>query len=85
MDSLKRYVPILTERGERLLGSSLGRAVKRRMNAKQGFRPFRGALQTIQGYEVIRMIRKGKVRWLPKGDVAGQVLFIKQTLGGKAA
>jgi hypothetical protein len=31
------------------------------------------------------MIRKGQVRWLPKGDVTGQVLFIHETLGLKAA
>ena len=39
----------------------------------------------IQGYEAMHMIRKGQVRWLPKGDVAGQVLFIHQILGLKAA
>ena len=61
------------------------RAVKRRVNAKQGFRSFDGACRTIQGYEVMHMIRKGQVRWLPKGDVAGQVLFIHQILGLKAA
>ena len=52
------------------------RAVKRRVNAKQGFRSFHGAWRAIQGYEVImHMIRKGQVRWLPKGDVAGHVPF----------
>ena len=61
------------------------RAVKRRVNAKQGFRSFDGAWRTIQGYEAMHMIRKGQVRWLPKGDVAGQVLFINQTFGLKAA
>jgi transposase, IS6 family len=61
------------------------RAVKRRMNAKQGFRSFDGACRTIQGYEVMHMIRKGQVRWVPKGDVVGQVLFIRQILGLKAA
>jgi hypothetical protein len=30
------------------------------------------------------MIRKGLVRWLPKGDVIGQVLFIERTLGLKS-
>jgi transposase, IS6 family len=61
------------------------RAMKRRAIAKQGFRSFQGACRTIQGYEVMHMIRKGQVRWLPKGDVAGQVLFINQILGLKAA
>jgi hypothetical protein len=36
---------------------------------------------TIPGYEIMNMIRKGQVRWLPKGDVTGQVLFINQIFG----
>ena len=40
-----------------------------------------GALRTIQGYEAVHMIRKGQVRWLPKGDVVGLVSFIIETLG----
>ena len=59
------------------------RAIKRRINAKQGFRSFEGARRTILGYEVMHMIRKGQVRWLLKGDVSGQVLFINLTLGLK--
>jgi len=61
------------------------RAIKRRVNASQGFRSFYGAWRTIQGYEVVHMIRKGQVRWLPKGDVVGQVQFINETFGVKAA
>jgi hypothetical protein len=30
------------------------------------------------------MIRKGQVRWLPKGDVLGQIQFIRETLGLKS-
>ena len=60
------------------------RAIKRRVNASQGFRSFQGAGRTIQGYEAVHMIRKGQVRWLPKGDVAGLVLFINETLGLRA-
>jgi hypothetical protein len=29
----------------------------------------------------MHMIRKGQVRWLPKGDVVGQVWFIHQVYG----
>jgi transposase-like protein len=61
------------------------RAIKRRVHASQGFRSFDGAWRTIQGYEVVHMIRKGQVRWLPKGDVVGQVLFVNETFGLKAA
>ena len=38
------------------------RGIKRRVNASQGFRSFDGAWRTIQGYEVLHMIRKGQVR-----------------------
>ena len=57
------------------------RGIKRRVNASQGFRSFDGAWRTIQGYEVLHMIRKGQVRWLPKGDV---LQFIRETLGLKS-
>jgi hypothetical protein len=53
-------------------------------DASQGFRSFDGAWRTIQGYRVLHMIRKGQVRWLPKGDVLGQIQFIRQILGLKA-
>ena len=51
------------------------RAIKRRVRASQGFRSLRAAQRTIQGIETINMIRKGQVRWVPKGDIAGQVAF----------
>ena len=56
------------------------RAIKRRVNASQGFRSFHGARRTIQGYEVVHMIRKGQVRWLPKGDVLGLIVFLNEIL-----
>jgi IS6 family transposase len=37
------------------------RTIKRRVNAKQGFREFQAARRTIQGYEAMNMIRKGQV------------------------
>jgi transposase-like protein len=52
------------------------RAIKRRVRASQGFRSFRAAARTIQGLEMVNMIRKGQVRWLAKGDIVGQVAFI---------
>ena len=36
------------------------RAIKRRVNASQGFRSFWAAWRTLAGYEVIHMIRKGQ-------------------------
>src|SRR5713101_1487138 len=49
------------------------RAIKRRVNAKQGFREFRAAQRTIQGYEAMNMLRKGQVRWVSRKDVRRQV------------
>jgi len=57
------------------------RAIKRRVRASQGFRSFRAAARTIQGLEMMNMIRKGQVRWLPKADIAGQVAFVGGLLG----
>jgi transposase-like protein len=45
------------------------RAIKRRVNAKQGFREFQAAQRTIQGYEAMNMMRKGQVRWVSGTDV----------------
>jgi hypothetical protein len=56
----------------------------RRVNASQGFRLFEGVWRTIQGYEILHMIRKGQVKWLPKDDVLGQIQFIRETLGLKS-
>jgi transposase-like protein len=57
------------------------RAIKRRVRASQGFRSLRAAQRTIQGIETINMIRKGQVRWVPKGDIAGQVAFVSNLFG----
>jgi hypothetical protein len=43
------------------------------------FRTVEGALRTIAGYEAMNMIRKGQIRWLAKGDIAGQVHYIKSS------
>src|SRR6202166_1037747 len=54
------------------------RAIKRRANAKQGFREFQAEQRTIQGYKAINMIRKGQVRWVSGNDVRHQIRFIKK-------
>ena len=51
------------------------------MAASQWFRSVEGALRTIAGYEAMNMIRKGQIRWLAKGDTAGQVRYIEQIFG----
>jgi hypothetical protein len=35
----------------------------------------------IAGDEAMNMIRKGQIRWLVKGDIAGQVHYIEQIFG----
>ena len=57
------------------------RAIKRRVNAKQGFREFHSARRTIQGYEAIHMLRKGLVRWMSGTDVRRQNQFIDKVFG----
>ena len=57
------------------------RAIKRRVNAKQGFRQFQAARRTIQGYEAIHMLRKGQVRWMSGSDVQHQNQFIDKVFG----
>ena len=52
------------------------RAIKRRVNAKQGFREFQAAWRTIQGYEAVHMIRKGQIRWVAGNDLRRQTKFI---------
>jgi hypothetical protein len=50
------------------------RAIKRLVKAKQSFREFRAAGQTIAGFEAIQMIRKGHARWT-SDDVRQQNQF----------
>ena len=54
------------------------RAIKRRVNAKPGFREFQAAGRTLQGYEAMNMLRKGQVRWLKGHDVRRQNQFIEK-------
>jgi hypothetical protein len=35
----------------------------------------------LQGIETVDMIRKGRVRWLVKGDAVGQAQFIGELFG----
>jgi len=54
------------------------RAIKRLVNAKQGFRKFQSARRTIQSYEAMHIIRKGQVRWLSGRGVRRQNRFINE-------
>ena len=52
------------------------RAIKRRVNAKQGFREFQAVRRTIQGYEAVNLIRKEQARWVAGDDLLRQIQFI---------
>src|ERR1700733_11181939 len=60
------------------------RTVKKRVWLAKGYGSFSSAGRGLQGIETVQMIRKGRVRWLAKGDVVGQALFIGE-LSGLAA
>ena len=51
--------------------------IKRRVNAKQGFRAFHAARRTIAGDEAIHMIDKAQARWVSH-DMRQQNRFIDQ-------
>jgi transposase, IS6 family len=52
------------------------RFIKRRVNPGLGFFSFKTARRTIEGYEVMNIIRKGQVEAIRKGDIRGQVRFV---------
>jgi transposase-like protein len=53
------------------------RFIKRRVNPGLGFKSFNTARRTIQGYEIINIIRKGQVVNIKKGVTIGQKKFIE--------
>jgi len=52
------------------------RFIKRRISPGLGFFSFKTAGRTIRGYEAMRMVRKGQVEGIGKGDIQGQVRFV---------
>ena len=57
------------------------RAIKKRVNAKQGFRAFAAAWSTVEGYEAMHMMKKGRVRWIAGDDVCRQLQFVHKLFG----
>ncbi len=57
------------------------RFVKRLTKPGMGFFSFETAWRTLQGFEVMNMIRKGQVQGVAKGDVKGQVALIAKLFG----
>jgi len=60
------------------------RFIKRLTKPGMGFFSFETAQRTLQGYEVMNMIRKGQLRGVEKGDIRGQVAFIASVFGEAA-
>jgi len=52
------------------------RTVKKRTWLAKGYGSFQSAWRTLEGIETICMIRKGRVRWVPKADVVAEARFI---------
>ena len=48
------------------------RTVKKRVWLAKGYGSFITACRTLQGIEAVHMIRKGRVRWVAKGDAIAQ-------------
>jgi len=52
------------------------RFIKRLVKPGLGFFSFESAWRTLQGYEIMNMMRKGQVRGVNKADIIGQIAFI---------
>jgi transposase-like protein len=57
------------------------RFIKRLVKPGLGFFSFETASKTLQGYEVMNMIRKGQIRGVKKGDSPRQAAFIAELFG----
>ena len=57
------------------------RFVKRLTKSGMGFFSFESAWRTLQGYEIMNMMRKGQLQGVAKGDVGGQVTLVAKLFG----
>jgi transposase, IS6 family len=57
------------------------RFIKRLTKPGMGFFSFETAWRTLQGFEMMNMIRKGQVHGVTKSDVQGQVALVAQLFG----
>jgi transposase-like protein len=57
------------------------RTVKKRVWLAKGYGSFITAWRTLQGIEAVSMIRKGRARWVAKGDAIAQADFISDLFG----
>ena len=57
------------------------RVSKKRVWLARGYQSFWTAWRILQGIEAVHMIRKGRVRWVAKGDPLAQLQFIDGLFG----
>ena len=57
------------------------RFIKRLTKPGMGFFSFEAAWRTLQGFEMMNMIRKGQVKNVGKGDILGQVALVSSLFG----
>jgi transposase-like protein len=57
------------------------RNVKRRTWLARGYGSLPTAWRILRGIEAMEMIRKGRAKWVAKGEVVGQVMFISNLFG----
>jgi transposase-like protein len=60
------------------------RFIKRLTKPGMGFFSFETAWRTLQGFEVMNMLRKGQIQGVNKGDVRGQVALVARLFGAVA-
>jgi transposase, IS6 family len=57
------------------------RFIKRLTKPGMGFFSFKTAWRTLQGFEIMNMLRKGQVQSVKKGDVRGQAALVAKLFG----
>lgn len=57
------------------------RFIKRLTQTGMGFFSFETAWRTLQGFEIMNMLRKGQVQGVEKGDVRGQAILVARLFG----
>ena len=57
------------------------RFIKRLTKPGMGFFSFEMAWRTLQGYEMMNMLRKGQIQRVDKGDVKGQAALVARLFG----
>jgi hypothetical protein len=61
------------------------RFLKRRVKPGMVFFPLQTAWRTLQGYEIMNMMRKGQAQGVEKGDTVGQRVWVAKIFGVAAS